>query len=130
MRRTFFSLLFLALAFPQPSRALVDLDNDGWSDLWEAQYGHGYAKDADDDGDGFTNWQEHNDGTDPRDAGSKHPDPTWEKLPLGKHRFTWPHRAGQDVPAGRLPSMAAPPGSGSARRSSAPAPPWRRRSPR
>jgi hypothetical protein len=66
-------LLFLAAIFilPRPSHAIVDLNQDGWSDLWQAMYGSGYVANADDDGDGRTNWEEHVEGTDPMDNLSK-----------------------------------------------------------
>jgi uncharacterized protein (DUF1800 family) len=82
--------LLIAILLPIPAFAIIDLDHDGWSDLWEAAYGKGFTPDADDDGDGRTNWQEHVEGTDPLDGASKKPEPTFEALAKGKLRFTWP----------------------------------------
>src|SRR6188768_2202720 len=85
-------LLLLAAIFilPHSSRAIVDLNQDGWSDLWQAQYGTGYLPDDDSDGDGRTNWQEHTEGTDPMDALSKRPEPAAANLGKGKWNFSWP----------------------------------------
>src|SRR5687767_12877608 len=83
--------LFCALALlPFTAFGIVDLDADGWSDLWQATYGRGYAPDLDDDNDGRTNRQEHDEGTDPLDALSKRPEPVAAPAPRGKLRFTWP----------------------------------------
>ncbi len=78
----------LLLAAPA-SRAIIDLDQNGWSDLWESAYGPGTIADADDDGDGRTNRQEHDEGTDPHDAGSLLPEATAQALPKGKVRVSW-----------------------------------------
>jgi uncharacterized protein (DUF1800 family) len=82
--------LLLATLLSTPAFAIIDLDQDGWSDLWQAKYGTGFVLDADDDGDGRTNWEEHVEGTDPQDETSKKPEPTSEALAKGKLRFTWP----------------------------------------
>jgi uncharacterized protein (DUF1800 family) len=85
-------LLFLAAIFilPRPSHAIVDLNQDGWSDLWQAMYGSGYVANADDDGDGRTNWEEHVEGTDPMDNLSKKGDLITSNLGKGKWMFSWP----------------------------------------
>ena len=51
-----------ALLLALPARAIIDQDGDGWSDLWQMAYGTGFLPDADDDGDGRTNRQEHDEG--------------------------------------------------------------------
>src|SRR6188768_1925698 len=84
------SLFFALVLLPFTAFGIVDLDNDGWSDLWQASYGSGFAPDGDDDGDGRTNRQEHDEGTDPLDLLSKQPVPTAEIPPRGKLRFSWP----------------------------------------
>ncbi|MEO8352360.1 MAG: DUF1800 family protein [Chthoniobacteraceae bacterium] len=75
---------------PRSVHAILDQDGNGWSDIWEMAYGTGYDPLLDDDGDGRTNWEEHNDGTDPRDASSVRPTPT--VIPGGgkRLRFAWP----------------------------------------
>lgn len=82
-------LAFTLLVSAPPGRGIVDLDQNGWSDLWEAGYGKGTIADADDDGDGRTNRQEHDEGTDPHDAGSFIPTPVVETLPNDQVRVTW-----------------------------------------
>jgi hypothetical protein len=82
--------LLLAALIPLKSFAIIDLNQDGWSDLWQATYGTGFVPGADDDGDGRTNFEEQVEGTDPLDGTSKKPEPTFESLPKGKLRFTWP----------------------------------------
>ena len=60
----------------EPEKAVVDADSDGLPDDWEKKYGLDIAQndaDADKDGDGFTNAEEHAAGTDPADRNS-HPD--------------------------------------------------------
>jgi uncharacterized protein (DUF1800 family) len=83
------SLCLTLLFGAPPSRGIIDLDHNGWSDLWEAAYGPGTIDDADDDGDHRTNRQEHDEGTDPHDAGSLLPDATAQALPKGKVRVSW-----------------------------------------
>jgi len=61
---------------PEPEKVAVDADGDGLPDDWETKYGLDVAQndaDADKDGDGFTNAEEHAAGTDPSDKNS-HPD--------------------------------------------------------
>lgn len=87
--------LVLATLLPLPAFGIIDLDQDGWSDLWQATYGTGFAPDSDDDGDGRTNRQEHDEGTDPLDNTSKKPEPTFAALPKGKLKFTWPSVIGK-----------------------------------
>jgi hypothetical protein len=61
---------------PEPEKVAVDTDGDGLHDDWETKYGLDVAQndaDADKDGDGFTNAEEHAAGTDPSDKNS-HPD--------------------------------------------------------
>src|SRR5262245_14998037 len=82
--------LLLACLLPLNAFAIIDLDHDGWSDLWEAAYGRGFVDTEDSDNDGRTNREEHDEGTDPLDNQSKKPDPTFEELPKGNLRFTWP----------------------------------------
>ncbi len=82
--------LVCLLGSPQSVHAILDQDGNGWSDIWEMAYGTGYDPLLDDDGDGRTNWEEHNDGTDPRDASSVRPTPT-VGVGAGKLlRFAWP----------------------------------------
>src|SRR5689334_5649620 len=91
MTRLRLSSLFATLILlPFTAFGIVDLNNDGWSDLWAATYGSGYAPDADDDGDGRSNRQEHDEGTDPLDGLSKKPEPTVEFPGKGKLKFSWP----------------------------------------
>jgi uncharacterized protein (DUF1800 family) len=82
--------LLLATLLPLPAFGIIDLNQDGWSDLWQAAYGTGFVPGADDDNDGRTNWEEHVEGTDPLDETSKKPEPTVEVLAKGALRFTWP----------------------------------------
>ena len=84
------SIVAALLLLPLTSWGIVDLDSNGWSDLWEAKYGSGYSPDADDDGDGRTNRQEHDEGTDPLDNLSKKPEPVAEAIGTTQFRFAWP----------------------------------------
>jgi uncharacterized protein (DUF1800 family) len=93
--RSLFLSITAALLSAVPASAIVDLDQDGWSDLWQLAYGHGHLPDVDSDGDGRTNWEEHNDGTDPADGLSKRPVPEVQAQPKGKMRFAWPTVAGK-----------------------------------
>ncbi len=63
-------------SFPPGARAVIDQNGNGISDIWEMVYGaSGLNPFADDDGDGFTNYQEAIAGTNPRDPNSKPPVP-------------------------------------------------------
>src|SRR5688572_18006456 len=85
------SALLLAL----PARGIIDQDGDSWSDLWQMAYGTGYLPDADDDGDGRTNRQEHDEGTDPGDATSLRPIPSVTKSGNKALLFSWPTVVGK-----------------------------------
>jgi len=61
----------LFLAAPLPLSA-VDQNANGLSDVWEAAFGHNLNPALDSDGDGKTNLQESEAGTDPHDASSVH----------------------------------------------------------
>ena len=69
---------------------MVDFDEDGWSDIWESAYGRGYQPLLDDDGDGRTNQDEQNDGTDPKNASSVRPSPKVDNVGRFRIRFSWP----------------------------------------
>jgi len=84
------------LVDPTTVRAIVDRDGDKYSDLWELAYGHGFIPEGDDDHDGRTNKQEHDEGTDPTNAESVVPDPLIESLKKGKIiSATWPSMIGK-----------------------------------
>ena len=66
-------LLIAALAMfgAAPANAIVDLDGDGMSDVWQQKFGAvGINPNGDDDGDGQTNFAESVAGTNPFDATS------------------------------------------------------------
>lgn len=84
------SIVLAILLLPFSAWGIVDLDNDGWSDLWQATYGRGYLPNEDDDGDNRSNREEHDEGTDPTDALSKKPDLTAIVPGRGKVAFNWP----------------------------------------
>ena len=61
---------------PEEMKVVLDSDNDGMTDDYETAHGldpHRDDRDGDLDGDGFSNWEEHEAGTDPNDRES-HPD--------------------------------------------------------
>jgi uncharacterized protein (DUF1800 family) len=59
------------LAFTQAAQAMVDLNGNGMSDIWEWMYGaYGVSPSADPDHDGFPNLQESIAGTNPFDSNS------------------------------------------------------------
>ena len=60
--------LLLFCAFLQPGFSMIDENGNGVSDVWEGLYGTLSEPDADWDGDGFSNRQEAEAGTNPRDA--------------------------------------------------------------
>ena len=92
-----------------PCHALVDLDGDGMSDVWENAYGLSttagvpappdQAPGADPDGDGYSNLRESQMGTDPhstaRGIGVVRPSITKEAGYLNLYTITWPARADQ-----------------------------------
>jgi len=92
-----------------PCHALVDLDGDGMSDVWENAYGLSttagvpappdQAPGADPDGDGYSNLRESQMGTDPhstaRGSGVVRPSITKEAGYLNLYTITWPARADQ-----------------------------------
>ncbi len=63
-------LLSLTLAAPSVGLAMLDENDNGLSDVWEAAFGEGHPPDADEDGDGFRNRDEAIAGTDPMDPES------------------------------------------------------------
>ena len=66
------ALACLSLCFAPAARANLDQDLDGYNDVWELFYNaSALAPGADEDGDGRTNLQESQAGTDPRDPGSR-----------------------------------------------------------
>lgn len=61
---------FFAASFCLPAFAILDEDSDGYDDLWQRLHGFTVAEfplDGDEDGDGATNRDESDAGTDPRD---------------------------------------------------------------
>ena len=71
MRRTLLLIAALAICGVHPARAIVDLDGDGMSDVWQQKFGAvGINPNGDDDRDGQTNLAESLAGTDPFDATS------------------------------------------------------------
>lgn len=109
-----FLLLISLVSSSAPLRALVDEDANGWSDLWEMAYGTGYVAEADDDNDGKSNWQEHQEGTDPLDADSVQPPPTVTEKPKGTWLVSWPTLKGKTyqlqlaVDGGEWQNLGAP----------------------
>ncbi|MEM7246577.1 MAG: DUF1800 family protein [Acidobacteriota bacterium] len=73
-----------------PVAALVDLDGDGLSDVWEILHDGDYAPDVDLDGDGRTNLEEARQGTDPRDGGSFLPEHPRIVVDGPTSRLEWP----------------------------------------
>lgn len=71
-RRGLLLTLSLCLALAATAFAVLDIDGNGLSDVWEAQYGNpaGLTVDGDPDLDGYTNRQEAIAGTNPVDAQS------------------------------------------------------------
>ncbi len=66
-----FLIMSLVLApHPRASAVIIDLNNNGMSDIWELIYGLNLDPAADLDGDGFSNLQESIAGTDPQDSTS------------------------------------------------------------
>ncbi len=63
-----FALVAGVVAFP--AQAMLDDNENGMSDVWEAAYGEGRVPGADEDGDGYTNREESIAGTDPMDLAS------------------------------------------------------------
>jgi uncharacterized protein (DUF1800 family) len=88
-------ILILFAAPTAPLHAIVDENADGWSDIWQIAYGFGLDPDADPDNDGRTNWQEHNEGTDPFDPDSKLATPLARNLPKNRLAVSWPSVAGK-----------------------------------
>lgn len=71
LKKTFPRLLLLSLAVSVlPCGATLDQDGDGISDLWQQMF-PGLDPDADDDGDGFSNFEEALAGTNPLDPRSQ-----------------------------------------------------------
>jgi uncharacterized protein (DUF1800 family) len=71
MRRTLLLIAVLAMCGPSPARAIVDLDGNGMSDVWEQAFGAvGINPSGDDDRDGQSNLAESQAGTNPFDATS------------------------------------------------------------
>ena len=84
----------------------LDQNGDGLNDIWALSYGvSGLAAAGDADGDGFTNAQESNAGTDPF-AASSHPNLgiTWAD---GGVRLAWPGIAGKAYSLVSRPAVAA-----------------------
>jgi hypothetical protein len=90
-----FAGLTAAALLGSTAYSIVDLNGDGWSDIWQAAYGTGLDPTADNDGDGRTNSEEYVDGTDPFDPASKRPETSVEKASGGQLRFTWPSVIGK-----------------------------------
>ncbi len=67
--RTAFLTVSLAMAHALPAQ-LVDDNDNGLSDVWEAAHGGTFVPGEDQDGDGFTNLQEAACGTDPANSAS------------------------------------------------------------
>ena len=69
--RTLLLIAALAMFVVAPAQAIVDLDGDGMSDVWQQAFGAvGINPNGDDDGDGQTNFAESVAGTNPFDATS------------------------------------------------------------
>lgn len=78
-----------------PCKAIVDVDGNGMSDVWETVYAAaGMAAEADSDADGQSNFQESVAGTDPFDPQSVFRT-TARTLPTSSHLIRWPSVAGK-----------------------------------
>lgn len=77
MKSCYLFLLFSYFSFNQYTQAIVDLNNNQVSDIWEQKYNAASlvqdqaSQSADTDNDGYTNLQEANAGTDPRSFTSR-----------------------------------------------------------
>ncbi len=74
---------------------MIDVDGNGWSDLWDAAYGTGLLPEGDEDGDGVSNLNEYVAGTNPRDLTSVPPEVTATRIKKKGMRLTWPSVAGK-----------------------------------
>lgn len=81
------SLVSLYSVLTVSTSAIVDLNLNGLSDIWEQLYGqHSLVPENDDDGDGYTNLQESRAGTDPLDPADS-PSIVVQRLPAGDDSF-------------------------------------------
>ncbi len=72
--------LTLTLSVSSVGWAMLDENDNGLSDVWEAAYGEGHSPNADEDGDGFLNRDEAVAGTDPMDPASCPASPAVERM--------------------------------------------------
>lgn len=87
-------LLTLTLAVPTVGRAMLDENDNGLSDIWEASFGEGHPANVDEDGDGFINRDEAVAGTDPMDPASCPAPPMVERVSEATIVQRWPTVAG------------------------------------
>ena len=106
--RKYALLLLAALLFCASVRAgIIDQNGNGLDDVWETVFhASGLNPLADDDGDGFSNFQESVAGTDPRDPNS-HPPTVAVSVGSGTVTLTWGSVAGKQYRVQTSPSLGA-----------------------